>query len=123
VKAAVAAEEKQLMGHLVAQQSIQPLVAKAWLREAMSPFDVVATLSAALAPAWTVEREIDPSGDLTIIVLPTSDASIRSAYVLYEDNGCAHVGTIRGEVWQSKRAFPTCQRAVAAIVAEATLST
>jgi hypothetical protein len=123
VEAAVAAKEKQLMGHLVEQQYIRPLTAKKWLQDAMSPFDVAATLSAALAPAWTVEREIDPSGDLTIIVLPTGDGSIRSAFVLYEDDGRAHVGTITGEVWQSKRAFPTCQRAVAAIIAAATLNT
>ncbi len=55
------------MGHLVEQT----LVAKDWLRDAMSTFDVAATLSNALAPAWTVEREIDPLGDLTII--STSD--------------------------------------------------
>ncbi len=110
------------MGQLV-EQRIQPLISKAWLRDATSPFDVAGTLSAALAPAWTVEREIDPSGDLTIIILPTGDASQRSAFVPYEDNGRAHVGTIRGEIWQSTCAFPTCQRAVAAIVAAATLST
>ena len=85
------------MGHLVEQKYIQPLAAKEWLRDAMSPFDIVATLSTALAPAWTAEREIDPSGDLTIIVLPTGDGSIRSAFGPYEDNGYAHVGTIRGE--------------------------
>jgi hypothetical protein len=68
-----------------------------------------------------VEREIDPSGDITIIVLPNGDGSVRSAFVLYEDNGCANVGTVRGEVWQSKRAFSTCRHAVAAIIAAATL--
>jgi hypothetical protein len=123
VEAAVAAKEKQFMGHLVEQKYIQPLAAKEWLRDARSPFDVAATLSTALAPAWTVEREMDPSGELTIIVLPTGDGSVRSAFVLYEDNGCAHVGTIREEIWQSKRAFPTCQTAVAAIIAAATLKT
>jgi hypothetical protein len=122
VEAAVAAKEKQHMDHLVEQKYIQPLAAQDWLRDAMSPFDVGATLSTALAPAWTVEREIDPSGDLIIIVLPTGDGSVRSAFVLYEDNGCAHVGIIRGEIWQSKCAFPTCQRAVAAIIAAATLT-
>lgn len=50
------------MGHLVEQKYIQPLPAKQWLRDAMSPFDVVATLLAALAPAWTVEQEIDALG-------------------------------------------------------------
>ena len=107
------------MGHLVEQT----LVAKGWLREGMLTFDVAATLSNALAPAWTVEREIDPLGDLTIIVLPTGDGSMHSAFVLYEDRGCAHVGTVRGEIWQSKRAFPTCQSAVAAIIAAAILRT
>jgi hypothetical protein len=110
------------MGHLIEQKYTQSLAAK-WLRDAMSPFDVVATLSTALAPAWSVEREIDPSGDLTIIVLPTGDRLVRSAFVLYEDNGYAHVGIIMGEIWQSKRAFPTCQQAVAAVIAAATLST
>jgi hypothetical protein len=123
VEAAVAVKETQLIGHLVEQKYIQPLLAKQWLRDAMSPFDVVATLFAALAPTWTVEREIDPLGNLTIIALPARYGSARSAFVLYEDNGCAQFGTIKGEIWQSKCAFPTCQRAVAAIIAAATLST
>ena len=42
---AVAAEEKQLMGHLIEQNDTGSLAAKEWLRDAMSPFDVVATLS------------------------------------------------------------------------------
>ena len=93
------------MGHLV-EQRIQPLISNPWLRDAMAPFDVAGTLSAALAPAWTVEREIDPSGDLTIIILPTGDASQRSAFWTIEDNGRVHVGTIRGEIWHSTCAFP-----------------
>ena len=74
-------EGEQLIGHLVEQKYIQPLTAKRWLRDAMSPFDVVATLSAALAPAWTVEREIDPSGNITIIVFrPAMDRNVRRLY-------------------------------------------
>ena len=76
------------MGHLIEQNYTRSLAAKEWLRDAMSPFDVVATLSTALAPAWSVQREIDPSGDLTIIVLPTGDGiGTLGCSGPYEDSG------------------------------------
>jgi hypothetical protein len=87
----------------------------------LSPFGVVATLSAALNPAWSVEREVDPAGDSSIIVLPACDDPAHSAFLLYEENGFVQVATISGETW-TRRAFPTCQRAVAAIVAAAVLN-
>jgi hypothetical protein len=107
------------MVHLAEQNDIPALTANVWLHDALSPFNVVAALSAALAPVWSVEREVDPGGDISIIVLPACDDPASTAFVLYEENGFVQVATISGEAWQSRRAFSTCQRAVAAIVTAA----
>jgi hypothetical protein len=107
------------MGHVIEHKHIPTQTANVWLRDVVSPFDVVAELSAALPLDWTVDREVDPGGDISIIVFPTRDDLERSAFVLYEDNGFVQVGIISGETWQGRRAFPSCQRAVAAIVAAA----
>jgi hypothetical protein len=121
MEAANMAKEKQLMGRLADQKYTRTLDAERWLREVMLPLDVVATLSDALSPAWTVEREVDPSGELTIVVLQAGDGRRpRSAFAFYEDDGRVHVGTIKGETWQSTRAFPTSHSAVAAIISAAT---
>jgi hypothetical protein len=106
------------MAHVVEHKYI-PEIADVWLQDTLSPFDVVAELSAALPPHWTVDREVDPVGDISVIVFPTCDDPERLAFVLYEDNGFVQVGTVKGETWQARRTFPTCQRAVAAIVAAA----
>src|ERR1700689_4859215 len=108
------------MSHVVEHKYIPAQIANVWLQDALSPpFDVVAELSAALSPDWTVEREVDPAGDISIIVFPTCDDLERPAFVLYEDNGFVQVGTVRGDIWQGRRAFPTCRRPVAAILSSA----
>jgi hypothetical protein len=96
----------------------------AWLRDAMSPFDVVAALTSALPSCWTVERECDPGGDLSIVVLPahdepTHDEPAQPCFVLYEENGFVAVATVIADTWHGKQTFPTCRRAVDAIVAMA----
>jgi hypothetical protein len=107
------------MDHLVEQTYSPALTGDVWLHDALTSFDVVAALASALTPAWSVEREIDPAGDLSIIVLPPYDDPAYSAFVIYEENGFVQVATIVGDAWQGRRAFPTCQRAVAAIIAAA----
>ena len=83
----------------------------------LSPLDVVATLSAASAGAWEVERTVDPSGDVSVIVLPACDDPAMPTFMLYEEHGLARVATIRRDVWESDRAFLSCQQAAAAIIA------
>jgi hypothetical protein len=107
------------MDHPAEKTDVRTLVDEAWLREACHPFNVVAALTSALTPHWTVDRECDPSGNLTVIMLPASDTSARPTFVLYEDNGLVQVSTFLGEDWQKRHAFLTCQRAVSAIVATA----
>ena len=105
------------MVHVVEQQHAHALPTNAWFSDAMSPFDVVAELSAALAPAWAVEREVDPAGDQSIIVLSVSEDPTQAAFALFEENGFVQVGTVIGDIWHRRQASPPCQRAVAAIVA------
>jgi hypothetical protein len=94
---------------------------RTWLRGSASPCDVVALLSASLMPGWEVEREIDPTGDISIIVLSAIDDPAMPTFTLYESEGKAMVGTVTGDAWEKVHGFSNCQRAVAAILA-ATLS-
>jgi hypothetical protein len=105
------------MDHVVEKNEFRALVGEAWLRDARSPFNVVTALTSALAPEWTVDQEVDPSGELAVIVLPATDTSTRPTFVLYEDDGLMQVSTFFGEDWQKRQAFLTCQRAVSAIFA------
>jgi len=84
---------------------------------ALSPLDVAASLSAVSAGAWEVERAVDPSGDVAIIVLPARDDPALPTFMLYEEHGLARVATIRRDVWESDQAFPSGCRAIAAIIA------
>jgi hypothetical protein len=110
------------MDHVVAKHDVRTLDDEMWLRDARSSFDVGATLTSALMPFWTVDRECDPSGDVSIIVLPAADTPAHPSFVLYEDNAVVQVSTFIGEDWRSRRTFRTCQRAVAAIIEAANLA-
>jgi hypothetical protein len=117
------AAKGQFMGHVVEHQSIPARTADGWLQDASSPpFDVAAELSAALPPGWTVRREVDPVGDISIIVFPTCDDPRQSTFVLYEENGFVQVGIVTGETWRGKSTLPTCRRAVAAILSLAAMN-
>lgn len=107
------------MAHVVEKNDVRPLANEAWLQNAQTSFDVAATLTSALTPSWLVEREIDPDGELSIVVLPDGENSDRPTFLLYEENGLVQVSAFRGEDWQRRQAFRTCQRAVAAIIAAA----
>jgi hypothetical protein len=106
------------MNHVIdAYRPTQTLGGQAWLNAGLSSPDVVASLSAGLADAWEVERAVDPSGDVTIIILPVLDAPGMPTFMLYEEDGLARVATIRRDVWESDQAFLSCPKAVAAIIA------
>jgi hypothetical protein len=107
------------MAHAVEKNDVWGLTNEEWLRDARSNFDVAATLTSVLTPIWTVERELDPSGDLSIVVLPVGDSDFRPTFLLHEEDGLVQVSTFFGEDWHCRQAFATCQRAVAAIIAVA----
>lgn len=109
------------MGYPAEQRHAERWIADAWQHDVRTPFDVVTVLAASLTCAWGVERMIDPSGEVSIIVLPADDDPGRSSFVLYEKDGLVEVATIAGETWRGSRQFQTCQRAVAAIVAASAL--
>ena len=107
------------MEHVVENSEVRELFDLAWLRDAQATFDVPATLTSALNPLWTVHREQDPDGDLSIVVLPFSETAALPTFILYERDGMVQVSTFHGDDWHCRRTFRTCRRAVAAIIAAA----
>lgn len=91
-----------------------------WLSDAMSPVDAVAFLTAVLGPVWDVEREVDPAGEVSIIVFSAGDDPSMPTFILYEKDDKAVVATIRGDHWEGERGFTCFDRAAAAIVVDAT---
>ncbi len=111
------------MAHVVVKCEAGTQNEPTWIRNARSSFDVGAALASALTPFWTIERELDPFGDLTVIVLPVDDATARPCFILYEADAVVQVSTFVGDDWRCRQTFRTCQRAVDAIInAAATVS-
>ena len=82
--------------------------------------DIVVLLTAALGPAWNVQREIDCVGEVSIVVMPVSNHPAVPTFILYEAGGQAHVGTIRQDEWEADQGFDTVQQAaIAGIIAAA----
>ena len=102
------------MAHVVEKNDVRALTDQAWLHDARSSFDAGAALTSALTPAWSVERETDPWGELSIVVLPAADTTAHPSFVLYEKNGSVQVSTFLGENWQcrSRSSLDTCRRPV-----------
>ena len=88
-----------------------------WLFESESPRDVIVRLSEALGPSWTVHRETDCEGEVSIIVLPLAD-DVEPAFVLYEKEGVARVAAVAGDDWEGDQGFASFQQAVAGIITE-----
>ena len=109
------------MNHVVVNCDDGALKDAAWMCSVRSSFDVGNALASALAPFWTIERELDPFGDLTVIVLPVSDTDARPSFILYEADGLVQVSTFVCDDWRSRQTFRTCQRAVDAIIEAASL--
>ena len=78
---------------------------------------MLVALRTTLQPDWIIEREVDPSGDPSIIVFPTAADSSDLSFILYEANGLTYVGMVRDETWENDEAFETCQQAVEYVVA------
>jgi len=77
--------------------------------------DVLVVLVEALGPAWSVRREIDYEGEVSIIVLPVADET-DPGFLLYEKEGLACVATITGDDWVGDQGFATFQEAISAII-------
>jgi hypothetical protein len=58
--------------------------------------DVITELFVALRPAWSVQREIDCEGGVSIIVSPLAQVS-SPAFVLYEKAGVARASPVVGD--------------------------
>jgi hypothetical protein len=91
-----------------------------WPNDCTLSVDAMAALSLALAPAWDVEREIDPAGNVSIVVFTASDDPTLPAFMLYEKDGHAVVATVRDDVWVGEQRFASREHAVAAVVADVT---
>jgi hypothetical protein len=89
-----------------------------WSFATEAPRDVIVELSEALGPIWSVCRESDCEGDVSIIVLPLDDDAAPT-FVLYEKRGVACVATVSGDDWDGVQGFAGLQEAVAAIIAAA----
>jgi hypothetical protein len=88
------------------------------LPTARSDHEVFGDLPAALGPMWSVHREIDYAGEVSIIVLP-DDGYVGPAFLLYEKDGLVRVGTVSGDEWTRDEGFSGVQAAISAIIAKA----
>lgn len=99
------------------ERSIQTFDARTWLGAQTSLVDVMALLTAGVTHEWEVMQEIDPVGEISVIVMPALDGPAKPCFLLYEKNGHAQVATIRDDCWESDSTFASSAEAVAAIVA------
>jgi hypothetical protein len=107
------------MMHGIDTASTVMLEARSLPAAARKPFDAVFELSAGLAPTWQVERAIDYAGDISFIALPGSNDPGMAAFIIFERDGRAHIGTVRNDAWHDGRSFATLPQAVKAIIAQA----
>lgn len=84
--------------------------------------DVIAMVSGALGPDWTVLRETDCEGDVSIIALPAEETGRTPSFILYEKDGQTHVASVRCDQWGLDLIFDSFSKAVDAFIAEALAS-
>jgi hypothetical protein len=84
--------------------------------------DVSALLSQALGADWTVEREIDCEGHVSIIALPEDETDGTPSFILYEKDGLARVATVKCDEWVNDWGFDSFLTAVYKFIAEALAS-
>jgi hypothetical protein len=77
-------------------------------------------LSPILASTWEVVREIDPAGEVSIVVFSTADDLAMPTFILFEKGGQAVVATIRDDVWENEQGVASYRQAVSAILAATT---
>jgi hypothetical protein len=96
---------------------LSPYPIPASLRPPTCPLDIHAALSEALGTEWTVQREIDPDGEVSILAMAADDAdNTRPTFLLYERYGLAQVVSVRDDAWQSLGGYATAQAGVATII-------
>ena len=84
--------------------------------------DVIALVSGALGSDWTVLRETDCEGDVSIIALPAEETDRTPCFILYEKGGQAHVASVRRDKWDRDLSFDSFSEAVDAFIVEALAS-
>jgi hypothetical protein len=87
-----------------------------WLPDQVAGIDVFAVLREHLHSEWTVAREVDPSGDVSIIVFPRCPDTEEPTFIIYECGGLAHVAKVFDEIWQDDGDFITCRQAVQSVL-------
>ena len=98
------------------QPYLRPMPAS--LRLPARPFDIHAALSEALGAGWLVQRETNPDGEVSIVVMAADDqTNVLPTFVLYEQDGLAQVASVQDDAWQSLSGFANGQAVVAAVVA------
>ncbi len=79
--------------------------------------EAVEMLTEALAPVWTVYKETDYQGEVSIIALPADDNDV-PAFILFEKNGRPHMAKVRGDEWESEESCASVEAAIAGIIAQ-----
>ena len=98
------------------QPRLRPMPAS--LRLPARACDIHAALSSALSPDWIVQRETNPDGEMSILVMAADDeTNVLPTFMVYECDGLVQLATVQDDAWQSPSGFATPQTAVAAIVA------
>ena len=86
-------------------------------RLAARPVDIQTALSEALGAGWLVQRETDPGGDMSVLVMAADDAdNALPTFMVYERDGLAQVASVQADAWHSLAGFASAHAAVAAIV-------
>lgn len=98
------------------QPYLRPMPAS--LRLPARPFDIHAALSEALGAGWLVQRETNPDGEVSILVMAADDeTNVLPTFMLYECDGLVQVATVQDDAWQHLSGFASAQAAVVAVVA------
>jgi hypothetical protein len=106
------------MAHAINRDLSKVFAHASWLLPREPARDVVEVLSEGLGPGWTVHRETDCEGDVSVIALPADEEAI-PAFILYEKGGVARVATVRGDDWEGDWSSPSFELAIAMIITEA----
>ena len=81
--------------------------------------DVAAALSVALGAGWTVVRETDCEGDVSIVALPGGDPDNATSFILFERDGSVFLAAVSNDHWAWERRYTGFRAAMDALVAAA----
>ncbi len=88
-----------------------------------APLDITALLQAALTGDWSVERECDPMGEVSFVVLPIQDTDGTPSFILFEKDGLPRLAMVTDDVWEEEAGFTTWQQTIAALAMAARATT